>query len=341
MSSSLMLDHAVALARLGIAIINVHNPIFTGSGTMCDCRAGPQCRSIGKHPMASEWAATATTDIEIVKRRWTLYPSANIGIPTGLKFGKVVLDADGDVGVATLMRLEESLGALPLTVTALTPSGGQHRVFAHDGAPIHNSVQLLGDKVDVRGQGGQVVAAPSLHRSGKRYAWLHAPSDTPLARLPQPWIDAMLNAAVRPPAGAAQLVGAHRGPSTRPPRSTSARETRALLSNMLAHPLITWMLESPDAVSRVVWRGVAVNFAAAVDGHDDETELAREAFHTISEDYARYCRRECDGVFRGAFDSARNYGPMLFTTMIAARAPKAVCVGGTTLIHASRRMIGG
>jgi hypothetical protein len=340
-ASSLMLDHAVALARLGIEVILVHNAIITSSGVMCDCHKGYSCPSIGKHPIDNDWAGSATTDEATVRRRWQVYPGASIGIPTGRRFRRVALDADGAVGVATLRQLEQKLGPLPTTVTALTPSGGEHRIFVNDDVEIPNSVQKLGEKLDVRGEGGQIVAAPSLHRSGRRYGWVHPPNNTAFARLPPAWLEALVGAgrhedAARP--GGTPASAMHAGDRRR--TTTTQREARALLTKMLGHPLIHWMVENPDDVSREVWRGVAVNFATAVDGHAAETELAREAFNTISEDYAGYTRRECDDVFRRAFESARNVGPMRFDTMIDAGAPAGVCTGGTTLIHASRRMIG-
>src|SRR5688500_6639508 len=106
MSVGNMGAHAVELAQLGVGVILVHSAIITSSGVMCDCTHGYAGKAIGKHPISSEWASTATTDIATVRRRWQLYPHANIGIPTGGRFRRVVLDADGAVGVATLEKLE-------------------------------------------------------------------------------------------------------------------------------------------------------------------------------------------------------------------------------------------
>src|SRR5262249_12751855 len=52
----------------------------------------------------------------------------------------------------------------------------------------------LAPGVDVRGYGGLVVAPPSLHQSGRNYAWMHGPDSAPLAAVP-PWLTALL----RPP----------------------------------------------------------------------------------------------------------------------------------------------
>ncbi|MGC8724912.1 MAG: bifunctional DNA primase/polymerase, partial [Acidobacteriota bacterium] len=67
--------------------------------------------------------------------------------------------------------LESRFGGLPVTVTAQTGGGGRHLVFRHPGIRVPNSAGLLGPGLDVRGDGGYIVAPPSLHASGCRYAW--------------------------------------------------------------------------------------------------------------------------------------------------------------------------
>lgn len=68
----------------------------------------------------------ATTDTETIKKWWTEYPNANIGIATGTVNSILVIDVDvnhgNDVdGTETLRDLERELGKLPDTVEALTP----------------------------------------------------------------------------------------------------------------------------------------------------------------------------------------------------------------------------
>lgn len=55
--------------------------------------------------------------------------------------------------------------------------------------PIANDVGTLGPGLDVRGDGGYIIAPPSLHRSGQRYAWepAHDPDDVLLAPMPE-WL---------------------------------------------------------------------------------------------------------------------------------------------------------
>jgi len=135
----------------------------------------------------------ATTDTVAIKRWWKLTPDAGIGIRTGAVSGLVVLDIDPrHGGDESLLELEGQHGTLPETVTALTGGGGQHAFFLHPGPTvlIRNSVRLGGlAGLDVRADGGYVVAPPSRHPNGRAYAWELSshPDDIPLAVLPD-WL---------------------------------------------------------------------------------------------------------------------------------------------------------
>jgi hypothetical protein len=65
-------------------------------------------------------------------------------------------------GAASLAALEAEHGELPPTLQAITPSGSVHYYFAHPGVHVKNSVGVIGVGVDVRGDGGMVVAVPSV-----------------------------------------------------------------------------------------------------------------------------------------------------------------------------------
>jgi hypothetical protein len=121
-----------------------------------------------------------------------MWPQANIGIRTGAVSGLAVLDVDClKGGTESLADLELSYRALPETVQQLTGTG-QHYFLAHPGTYVKNGVETLGPGLDIRGDGGYVIAAPSLHANGKRYAWevLHEPDDTALAPMPD-WLLAL------------------------------------------------------------------------------------------------------------------------------------------------------
>jgi Bifunctional DNA primase/polymerase, N-terminal/AAA domain/Primase C terminal 1 (PriCT-1) len=137
----------------------------------------------GKVPRLTAWPRQATTDEATVRRWWRTWPTAGIGIATG--GGLLVLDVDPrHGGDAALTELERQQGSLPDTPRVVTGGGGLHVYFAVD-QPIANRAGLA-PGIDLRGDGGYVVAPPSLHASGRRYAWeLGAgPDDVPLSPAP-------------------------------------------------------------------------------------------------------------------------------------------------------------
>jgi hypothetical protein len=81
----------------------------------------------------------------------------------------VVLDVDGEEGVASLRALEKKFSALPKTASVVTPRGGQHFYFRHPGVEIRNAVGYPGPGLDIRGDGGYVLAPPSVGPNEKPY----------------------------------------------------------------------------------------------------------------------------------------------------------------------------
>jgi hypothetical protein len=119
-------------------------------------------------------------------RRW---PDANLGIVTGAISNLIVLDIDPKHGGDdTLERLERRFGRLPTTVESHTGGGGRHLYFRHPGYPVRNRAGI-GQGIDLRGDGGYVVAPPSIHPTGQRYVWLpgRSPEELALAPLPR-WL---------------------------------------------------------------------------------------------------------------------------------------------------------
>lgn len=137
-----------------------------------------------------KWADVATSDERMAVGWWDNDPDANIGIACGRRSGIVVLDIDaGKDGYESMQALVEEYGQLPETPIAKTGGGGEHIFFKHPGIEIRNSAGKLGAGLDIRGDGGYVVAAPSIHPSGQSYEWLVKPSVIPLADMPQWMID--------------------------------------------------------------------------------------------------------------------------------------------------------
>jgi hypothetical protein len=119
-------------------------------------------------------------------RRW---PDANIGIVTGEISNLIVLDIDPKHGGdAALEQLENRFGPLSPTVEAVTGGGGRHLYFAHPTGLTRNRAGLA-QGIDLRGDGGYIVAPPSIHPTGGAYEWVlgRAPDAITLAPLPR-WI---------------------------------------------------------------------------------------------------------------------------------------------------------
>jgi hypothetical protein len=111
-------------------------------------------------------------------------PDANIGIVTGEVSNLIVLDVDPKHGGDdSLRRLERRYHPLPVTVEAITGGGGRHFYFTHPGFLIRNRAGLA-EGVDLRGDGGYIVAPPSIHPSGRAYEW--APGRSPGVMEPAP-----------------------------------------------------------------------------------------------------------------------------------------------------------
>lgn len=114
------------------------------------------------------------TDAELVT--WFESGERNLGIVTGSISGFVVIDLDGQEGIAV------GKGAgfeSPLKVVTGREGGGLHLYYKHPGGSVGNSVKLMSG-VDVRGDGGFVVAPPSIHPSGRRYQWVKTDGPIPV-----------------------------------------------------------------------------------------------------------------------------------------------------------------
>lgn len=120
-----------------------------------------------------KWRKASTQDEKQIYRWWKRWPAASIGIDCG-KSGMIVVDIDGQEGKNSWHCLLESYEAQLLNPTlVVTPSDGLHYWFKapYDDDPPINSQSILGPKIDVRADGGLVVAPPSLHANGWRYMW--------------------------------------------------------------------------------------------------------------------------------------------------------------------------
>ncbi|HLJ20067.1 MAG TPA: bifunctional DNA primase/polymerase [Stellaceae bacterium] len=188
--------------NFGWPVFPLHTPA-ANSRARCSCNRD-SCTDIGKHPRTLHGLRDATKDSALIHRWWEMWPDANVGVLTGEGSNTLVLDVDPrHGGEESLAALVQRHGALPETVISRTGGGGQHLLFKHV-AGIGNSVGRLGPGLDVRGDGGYIVAAPSIHESGRPYAWDvdHHPDDRPVADAPA-WLIEQLRE--RPRNGVAEL----------------------------------------------------------------------------------------------------------------------------------------
>lgn len=147
-----LLESALELWRSGLSVI----PVQPG----------------GKRPLVPwiEYQSRRPTEDEI-RQWWQQYPNANIGIVTGKISGVVVIDLDLDKdGNENGAGIYEQA---PTDLIVKTGRGGYHLYYRYpeDVDHIPNRVGLL-PGVDVRADGGYVVAPPSAHSSGRLYEWV-------------------------------------------------------------------------------------------------------------------------------------------------------------------------
>ena len=146
------------------------------------------CRN--KIPLTSHGYKDAAKDADAVRQLFLQHQNVNIAIATGKVSGIFVLDIDvknGALGDDSLQDLEKEYGELPHTVEALTWSGGRHIFFRYPDKGIGCKAGIR-PGIDIRGDGGYVVAPPSVI-DGREYAWevSHHPDETMIAEAPD-WL---------------------------------------------------------------------------------------------------------------------------------------------------------
>jgi len=172
-----LLDAAIAYAARGWAVL--------------------PCEPGGKRPatrLVRHGLKEATTDADTIRRWWSAQPRANIGLVTGLNFD--VLDVDGDAGWHTLAHLTAELGCLSSSPVALTPRGGAHYLFRRTG---RGNRAGFAPSLDWRGEGGYIVAPPSVGANGVAYEWAVSPDEQPIEPAPG-WLIDLLHKPVAPAA---------------------------------------------------------------------------------------------------------------------------------------------
>jgi len=143
----------------------------------CRCPKGAGCTSAGKHPIRHSWQADPEVHLGDFDK------CVNVGIVTGRRSGFFVLDIDTEAGLAEL----RSRGELTSTYAVRTGGGGYQLYYALPDHEVPNSASKLAPGVDIRGEGGQVVAPPSVSGKGP-YSVVH---DSPVMPAPGWLLDAL------------------------------------------------------------------------------------------------------------------------------------------------------
>lgn len=177
-----MLAAAISYAERGWRVFPLHG-IVNG---LCTC-GRRSCGSVAKHPLVRRGLYEATTDPKQIQSWWRRWRSANVGIATGATSGIAVIDIDLPRALPSLKQLVHKF---PSTLTGCTGGGGLHLIYRGTCADLRCTTSqvpgighLIG--VDVRAEGGYIVAPPSIHRSGRRYEWLDP--NAPLKPAPE-WL---------------------------------------------------------------------------------------------------------------------------------------------------------
>lgn len=268
-----MLSVAKEYAARGWLVFPIHG---IGEDGQCTC-GRLACTDAGKHPVTRNGLKDATKDEARIEELFANLANCNIGVVTGKVSGITVIDIDvgaGKGGAETWSALIEGHGE-PDTLMAKTGSGGMHIYFKYNSA-LKTGSNRLGKGIDVRCDGGYVVAAPSAHRSGGVYAWLN---NSAIDDLPE------------------YLLAAKKDGRTSAQRKDSLARKRYSLEEVRA------MLDVIPADDRDRWRNIGVILGRTFSRSDEawaeyvvwadkagskkgrnHDEIMREAFYEISQD---------------------------------------------------------
>lgn len=247
------LQHALQYARRGWSVIPL--------------------RAKDKKPALASWKEyqSRRASEDEIREWWTRWPDANIGIATGAVSGIIVLDVDGEDGRRSLEEIAG--GNIPRTPHTNTGKG-RHYLFRHPGGEWRNFAGKL-PGLDFRGDGGYIVAPPSVHPSGRRYEWELGPDEAELAD-PPAWLMELLTKKPDPP----QATGCEPKPVTRPPVSAGAD---VILANCA---FCQHCRDNAETLSEPEWYAMISNLARADGG--------RELIHELSRPYPRYSPAETE-----------------------------------------------
>lgn len=117
-----------------------------------------------KRPHITKFRQRSTQNESQIRRWWTRWPDALVGMPTGTKSGKYAIDFDAKNG-KTIKRLMSLLpGEIDEDDVTQTSKNGMHVIFEMDPSKVlRNGTNVWADNIDTRGEGGYLIIAPSPH----------------------------------------------------------------------------------------------------------------------------------------------------------------------------------
>lgn len=166
---------------------------------------GEEVMKLEKAPYPARGLRDAKRREAAIEAWWgRLHPNALVALPTGRANDVWVLDIDvpskdhKDDGREWLAEMEDEHGPLPHTRIGVTAGGGLHYYFKYvegiaNGSGLSSG---LGRGVDVRGEGGYVVAPGSIMADGRFYEWKD--DNAPFADAPDWLLDIVVKRNERP-----------------------------------------------------------------------------------------------------------------------------------------------
>ena len=148
-------------------------------------------RKQDKKPLTNHGWKDASAD-KVVLQEWNKqFPECNIGIPTGTINNIFVVDVDGESGAQSLTTLENAYGKL--NAPTVNTGKGRHLYFKMpEDVEIKCSTSKIAPHIDIRGNGGYVVAPHSVHPNGSQYQWVNFDFNQDFPTAPE-WLIDLIN----------------------------------------------------------------------------------------------------------------------------------------------------
>lgn len=168
-------------------------PVFPVHGLIdaSNCTCGdPSCAlsNRGKHPATAHGHLDATLDPEQIESLWSDLVTRNIAIATGQVAHLVVVDIDPrNGGLEAWQEFEDAYPDVDFKTHRITTGGGGFHYYYWTDVPTPTMPNLLRG-VDLKADGGYVLAPPSTHISGGIYATVQ-PAPAVLSPVPEPVLE--------------------------------------------------------------------------------------------------------------------------------------------------------